>query len=142
MMSTEGTTASGYGGGRSGQDAIAPASVAGTGTFAGLYHEVPPWFDDFPPSFPNGPRVLTWRKIDRKKTQVFWVAAVYIDNDKQVVFNHENPIEAFAGAVREFTRKVMPTLPPEKRKFFSDRLTKAAVAQAKAEQLDREHRRS
>lgn len=99
-------------------------------------------FEAFPPSFPHGPRVLTWRKIDKKKTSVFWVAAIYIENDKQVVFNHEDPIEAFSGAIREFCTKVLPTLPSDKREFLAGRLAKANVARAEGVRLGKEHRRS
>lgn len=100
-------------------------------TAAGFSISVPSYFDDFPPSFPDGARVITWR-IRQKNNRPHWACAVYIDNVKHATCRHENPAVAFFGAVRNFTKDVMPKLPEHQQEHYALGLSKIAADKAAA----------
>ena len=53
----------------------------------------------------------------------------------QIIHSDENPFEAMSGAVREFTTRVLPTLPASKRDFLAERLGKAEKAKEESKRL-------
>lgn len=114
-----------------GNEAKTPAATQDGGTAAGSIFPVPSYFDDFPPSFPEGARVLTWR-IRQKNNRPHWACAVYIGDVKHAICRHENPAVAFFGAVRNFTKDVMPKLPDHQQEHFALGLSKIAADRAAA----------